>query len=321
MISLSRLALAAVAILFGIYHALLGFLVLSEYQNPIFATVGLIVYIAALLLATLDKSGLKMRPVSAAIVLIVSISLPQLIFAALGEVRQGSYATWHIAAIGTLLAIVIIRKFEPLAWVALFITAIEVIQWGGPDVIFNSGLVGALLLVATAQAASWALSSSSASAEAFRKRALAIDTATAASSAARTERTQRLNQTLNEVLPLLEKISDSKGNLTKAEKLKAQLTEAELRDQIRGRNLLSIDVVSETRNARMRGIEVQLLDDGGLDDLSQEDRKPYLWEVASRLKGVKAGKVVVRAARGDSWRVSMAAIRKESDSPDLFIRI
>jgi signal transduction histidine kinase len=320
-ISLSRLALAAVAILFGIYHALLGFLVLSEYQNPIFATVGLIVYIAALLLATLDKSGLKMRPVSAAIVLIVSISLPQLIFAALGEVRQGSYATWHIAAIGTLLAIVIIRKFEPLAWVALFITAIEVIQWGGPDVIFNSGLVGALLLVATAQAASWALSSSSASAEAFRKRALAIDTATAASSAARTERTQRLNQTLNEVLPLLEKISDSKGNLTKAEKLKAQLTEAELRDQIRGRNLLSIDVVSETRNARMRGIEVQLLDDGGLDDLSQEDRKPYLWEVASRLKGVKAGKVVVRAARGDSWRVSMAAIRKESDSPDLFIRI
>jgi hypothetical protein len=320
-ISLSRLALAAVAILFGIYHALLGFLVLSEYQNPIFATVGLIVYIAALLLATLDKSGLKMRPVSAAIVLIVSISLPQLIFAALGEVRQGSYATWHIAAIGTLLAIVIIRKFEALAWIALFITAIEVIQWGGPDVIFNSGLVGALLLVATAQAASWALSSSSASAEAFRKRALAIDTATAASSAARTERTQRLNQTLNEVLPLLEKISDSKGNLTKAEKLKAQLTEAELRDQIRGRNLLSIDVVSETRNARMRGIEVQLLDDGGLDDLSQEDRKPYLWEVASRLKGVKAGKVVVRAARGDSWRVSMAAIRKESDSPDLFIRI
>jgi len=320
-ISLSRLALAAVAILFGIYHALLGFLVLSEYQNPIFATVGLIVYMAALLLATVDKGGLKMRPVSAALVLIVSISLPQLIFAALGEVRQGSYATWHIAAIGTLLAIVIIRKFEPLAWVALFITAIEVIQWGGPDVIFNSGLVGALLLVATAQAASWALSSSSASAEAFRKRALAIDTATAASSAARTERTQRLNQTLNEVLPLLEKISDSKGNLTKAEKLKAQLTEAELRDQIRGRNLLSIDVVSETRNARMRGIEVQLLDDGGLDDLSQEDRKPYLWEVASRLKGVKAGKVVVRAARGDSWRVSMAAIRKESDSPDLFIRI
>ena len=321
MISLPRLALSAVAILLGLYHALLGFLFLGEYQNPIFAIVGLIVYIAALLLATLDKSGLKMRPVSAAIVLIVSISLPQLIFAALGEVRQGSYATWHIAAIGTLLAIVTIRKFEALAWIALSITTIEVIEWGGPSVTFNSGIVGALLLVATAQAASWALGSSSKSAEEFRRRALALDTATAASSAARIERAQRLNQTLKEALPLLEKISDSKGNLNEAERLKAQLTEAELRDQIRGRSLLSADVVSETRNARMRGIEVQLLDDGGLDDLSQEDRTPYLLEVASRLKGVKSGKVVVRAAKGDSWRVSMAAIRKESDSPDLFIRI
>lgn len=321
MIRLSRLALAAVAILFGLYHALLGFLFLGEYQNPAFAIVGLIAYLSALLLATFDKSGLKMRAVSAAIVLIVSISLPQLIFAALGEVRQGSYTTWHIAAIGTLLAIVTIRKFAVLAWIALAVTSLQVIEWGGADVIFNSGLVGALLLVATAQAASWALGSSSKSAEEFRRRALAIDTATAASSAARTERTERLNQTLKKVLPLLEKISDSKGNLTKAERLKAQLTEAELRDQIRGRNLLSIDVVSETRNARMRGIEVQLLDDGGLDDLSQEDRTPYLWEVASRLKGVKAGKVVIRAAKGDSWRVSMAAIRKESDSPDLFIRI
>lgn len=321
MIRVPRLALAAVAILFGLYHALLGFLSLDEYQNPVYAVTGLFAYLAALFLAIFDRSGLKMRPVSAAIVLIVSISLSQLIFLALGEVRQGSYTTWHIAGIGTLLAIVTIRKFEPVAWIGLAITTLEVILWGGPDVIFNSGLVGAFLFVAAAQAASWALGSSSKSAEEFQGRALAIDTATAASSAARAERTRRLNQTLKGVLPLLEKISDSQGKLTKAERLAARLTEAELRDQIRGRSLLSLDVVSETRNARMRGIEVQLLDDGGLDDLSQEDRTPYLWEVASRLREVKAGKVVIRAAKGDSWRVSMAAIRKESDSPDLFIRI
>ena len=122
-------------------------------------------------------------------------------------------------------------------------------------------------------------------------------------------------------MPLLESISESNGSLSKSDRVKAQLTEAELRDQIRGRNLLSMDVVSETRSARQRGIEVQLLDDGGLDDLTDQERVPYLWEIATRLKDVKAGKVVVRAAKGDSWRVSMAAIRKESDSPDLFIRI
>lgn len=321
MIRLSRLSLAAVALLFGVYHALLGLLFLGEYQNPDFAIAGLVLYLAALLLVTLDKPGLKMRPVTAVVALMVAVSLPQLVFAALGEVRQGSYTTWHIAAIGTLLAIVTVRQFELLAWIGFVIVSFEVLLWGGPDVIFNSGLVGAFLLVATTQAASWALGSSAKSAEAFRRRALAIDTATAASSAARTERTKRLNQTLKEALPLLEKIESSKGKLSTGEKQDAQLTEAELRDQIRGRNLLSMDVVSETRNARRRGIEVQLLDDGGLDDLTDQERTPYHWEIATRLRGVTAGKVVIRASRGDSWRVSMAAIRKESDSPDLFIRI
>lgn len=321
MIRLSRLALVSVALLFGLYHPLLGFLFLGEYQNPEFAVAGLISYLVALLVATLDKQGLRMRPWSVALVLLVSVSLPQLIFMALGEVREGSYTTWHIAAIGTLLAIVTVRQFELVAWIGMAIVVAEVLVWGGPDVIFNSGLVGAFLLVATTQAASWALGSSTKSAEEFRRRALAIDTATAASTAARTERTQRLNQTLKEVLPLLEKISNSKGNLSASERVRAQLTEAELRDQIRGRNLLSSDVVSETRRARERGIEVQLLDDGGLDDLAERDRAPYLWEIATKLREVKAGKVVIRAARGDSWRVSMAAIRKESDSPDLFIRI
>jgi hypothetical protein len=47
-IRLSRLALAAVAILFGLYHALLGFLFLGEYQNPAYAIVGLVAYLAAL---------------------------------------------------------------------------------------------------------------------------------------------------------------------------------------------------------------------------------------------------------------------------------
>ena len=321
MLSLSRISLAAVAMLFGLYHALLGFLFLDEYQEPSFAIAGLIAYVLALSVAVLDKPGLRMRIVSATLIFIVSILLPQLVFLALGEVRQGSYTTWHIAAIGTLLAIVTVRQYPPLAWLGMAIVGLEVLAWGGLDVLFNSGLVGAFLLVSTAQAASWAMVSSTKSAEEFRRRALAIDTATAASTAARNERTKRLTQTLNEVLPLLESIAYSEGDLPPEQRLDARHTEAELRDQIRGRNLLSPDVVAETRKARRRGIEVQLLDDGGLDELSEADREPILREVASRLKEVMAGKVVIRAAKGESWRVSMAAIRKEANSPDLFIRI
>jgi len=76
---------------------------------------------------------------AAALVLLVSILLPQLIFVALDEVREGSYTTWHIAAIGTLLAIVTVRKFELVAWIGMAITVVEVLIWGGPDVILFPG--------------------------------------------------------------------------------------------------------------------------------------------------------------------------------------
>jgi hypothetical protein len=320
-LSISRLAITTVTILFGLYHAFLGLLFLDEYQAPSFAIVGLVGYVAALVLALIDRPGLMMRPTSAAIVLLVTIVLPQLVFLALGEVRQGSYTTWHIAGIGTLLAIVAIRKFELVAWIGLVVIFAQVLVWGGAEVFFNSGLVGAFLLVATAQTASWAMTSSSNSAAEFRKRALQIDTATAASTAARKERNSRLNETLKRALPLLEKISQSNGELSQQDRDLASITEAELRDQIRGRNLLSGEVLTETRAARQRGVEVQLLDDGGLDGLSDEERTAYHWEIARRLREVKAGKVVIRAATGNAWRVSMAAIRKDSDSPDLFVRI
>ena len=44
--------------------------------------------------------------------------MPHLVFEALGEVRQGSYATWHVAAVATLLAIasVLTRRLFVLDW-------------------------------------------------------------------------------------------------------------------------------------------------------------------------------------------------------------
>ncbi|PWL20091.1 MAG: hypothetical protein DCO81_00110 [Candidatus Aquiluna sp. XM-24bin5] len=321
MISVSRLLLSAVAILFGLYHPLLGYLYLDQYAVPGLAVAGIALYLLTLLLVTLNNPGLKMRPSSAVVAFVAIIVLPQMIFSALGDVRQESYTTWHIAAIGTVLAIMTVRQFELLAWFGFVIVTFQVLLWGGVEVIFNSGLVGAFLLVATAQTASFVLATSGREAAEFRSRALEIDTATAASTAARAERTTRVKETLKQALPLLEKIRASQGELSDDDKSLARLTEAELRDQIRGRNLVSREVVAATRSARASGVEVQLLDDGGLDDLSIEDREKYYAEIVRALKKVKLGKIVIRAARGETWRVSMAAIRKDSDSPDLFIRI
>lgn len=321
MLRLSRWQLGAMAMGYGLYHAFLGLVSLGEYREPMLVYWALLIYLLTLIAIVIDKPGLKLRPLTAFVAVAIALVIPLLVFDALGEVRQSSYATWHIAAVGTVLAIVAIRQFPKAAWMGTVVVTLEVLQWGGTDVIFNSGLIGTWVLVSVGHAASIALQNSERSAAEFRNRAFSLDTAAAASSAARAERTQRLRETLSEVLPLMRKIVRSAGELSEKDRVAALLKESELRDQIRGRNLLTEDVVKATRAARRRGVEVQLLDDGGLDDLDARSRLPYLQEVAQRLAKIKAGKVVVRASQGDGWRVTMAAIRKEADRPDLFIRL
>ena len=321
MINLKRSSLALIAIAFGFYHGLLGIFSLSEYQDPSLAVVAIAVYFITLVILTLDKRGIRMHIRSALLSIIATIVVSQLVYAALDEVRESSYATWHVGAISTLLAIVAIRQFPILAWLGFLLLAGQLFAWGGLQVAFNSGLIGGLVLVAVAQAAYWAIVSSANAAVEFRIRAVQTDSAVAAASAARAERKNRLQETLATALPLLEKIEKQHGNLSDSDRTEAALLEAQLRDQIRGRALLSSEVISATRSARTRGVEVQLLDDGGLDDLTEQERHKYLTEVSERLAQVTAGKVVIRASIGDGWRVTMAAIQKDSDRPDLFIRL
>lgn len=318
---LPRLGLSLAALSFGFYHFFLGLISLPEYQDARMAAVASIIYLLALVASVIDFPGLKMRPITALLVMFAVVVLPHLVFEALGEVRQGSYTTWHVAGVATLLSILSVRRYQLFAWLGFGVLTFEILMWGGTDVILNSGLVGAFLLVLVAQASSWALQSSAEAAERFSNRALEIEAATEASSAARIERQNRIDSTLAEVRPLLEKIAKKRGKLSTQDRALAIITEAELRDQIRGRNLVSPEVSLAVRAARERGIEVQLLDDGGLDDVDSAERSRYHSEIANRIAQVQAGKVVIRASQGESWRLTIAALRKEEDRPDLFIRL
>ena len=319
MISLNRASLALIAIAFGFYHGLLGIFSLAEYKNQTLAVAALAIYFFTLIVLTLDKRGIRMHVASALLSILTTVAVSQLIYASLAGVREGSYTTWHVGALSTLLAIVAIRQYPAIAWIGFLLLAGQLFAWGGLQVAFNTGLIGGLLLVAVAQAAYWAIVSSANAAVEFRIRAVKTDSAVAAASAARVEKMQRLQETLNTALPLLEKIKQQAGDLSAADRKEAALMEAQLRDQIRGRALLSPAVIEATRSARSRGVEVQLLDDGGLDDLSGSEREKYLSEISDRLSQVTAGKVVIRASIGEGWRVTMAAIQKDSDRPDLFL--
>lgn len=321
MIAFSSRALQFFAGTFGLYHAVLGLLNLNSYQFPMLIWFSILFYLGALTTSVLYWKDIKLPSWVATINLVVAIVLPLVVTAAIGNFRPTSYTTWHIAAIGTLLAITAVRGQKVVAWVGITFLILEVLAWGGTAVLFNTGLIGAVLLVLGAQAASRALDQSEDLASQFRELALATEAATAAKSAARVEREQRINATLAGVLPQLEKIVESGGKLNSVEKKTALLTEAELRDQIRGRNLSHPKLFEQTRLARARGVEVQLLDDGGIDELEQSEIDALFERVANELSKIETGRVVIRSVAGEEWRLTIAAIRKGAEKPDLFLRL
>jgi hypothetical protein len=321
LISFSSHALQLFAGTFGVYHAVLGVLNIASYQNPVLVWLAILFYIVALVTSVLYWKRIALPSWIASLNLVVAVLLPLMVSAGLGDFSPTPYTTWHVAAVGTLLAITAVRGQNAVAWIGIAVLVLEVIAWGGTAVIFNSGLVGAVLLLLGAQAVSRALGQSERLATQFRERAMATEAATAAKSAARIERERRVNATLAGVLPQLQNIVSKSGKLTDTERKIALLTEAELRDQIRGRNLVHKELTEQARLARTRGVEVQLLDDGGLDELDPIELDQLLNRVARELSQIQSGRVVIRSVAGEDWRLTMAAIRKGADQPDLFLRL
>lgn len=321
MIQLPRVALRFFALAFGVYHGVLGLLSLGFYRFPGLAVTAVVLYILALFAAVFSFPGLKLREYLSWLVLAVGIYVPFLVSGAHGGIAPQGYSTWHIAGVATLMGVITVRQHAIMGWTGVSILIAQTLLWGGPELWFNSGVSGAFLLVLAAQAASTLLSSSSIAAREFLEKSIITSAQTAATSAANEERQRRIQETLANSLPVLEQIVRKGGALNKAQRAEAALTEIELRDQIRGRSLQHPALNQAVRAARGRGVQVQLLDDGGLDGLSEGERDALLTRVASELKSVKQGKVFIRAVLGDGWRLTVAAVVQDQEKPQLFLRL
>jgi hypothetical protein len=321
LISLSRVLISAAALAFGLFHAAIGFAVLGRYDRVDLPIIALMLYLTAVLLAVFVGAEVRLSAPIAWLVTALILGVPTLVNLSLANYVPNSYTTWYVSGIGTLMGILAVRQAQLPAIVGFAALVVQLFIFGGLNSVFTSGLIGALLMVLTGFASALIIASAVTEAERYQGRASQTLAATAARSAIRTERKARLRQNLRGALPLLESIVNSEGRLSETEKLEARLLEAELRDGIRGRSLTHPDLVQAVRSLRRRGVEVQLVDDGGLEDLSAAEVEALTSEVVRLLTDVKEGKVVVRAVRGESWRITVAALRKESAIPDLFVRL
>lgn len=321
MIPLPRAAIVIFSLAFGVYHGILGLLNIDHYDKPWFVFAAVFLYLTALLVSLTDSPGLKLKNYKAAFSLIAAMLSPLAIAAATRADHVDNHTTWHVAGIATLMAIIALRQHLVMAWVGVSIMAVQVLTWGGIEMLFNAGIFGALMLVAAAHAASIILATTSRAVIEFREQALETTAATAARTAARNERQVRVEKALEVALPFLNKIENLEGKLSEVEKRQALGLEAQLRDQIRGRHFDSPELLVEISAARERGVEVQVLDDGGLELLEESQRERILSEVATHVSKVETGKLVLRSVADEKWVVTVTASQPGAEVPDLFVRI
>jgi hypothetical protein len=119
---------------------------------------------------------------------------------------------------------------------------------------------------------------------------------------------------------MLKTIEAKNGKLTDSEKSEARLLEAALRDEIRGRELINDEVRSAARAARKRGVEVVILDEGGVDQMSPAEKSEILGKVCASINEVEQGRITLRAPVGEAWRVTLVATRPGVAKPDVWLK-
>ena len=320
MIRVPRWLVSTLSALFSIFHAVLGYAAVTEYKNPTQGVIAVSLYLLAVIATAAFYRGLKI-PISQALInLAVSIFVPYLINLNLEPEQASAHSTWYVIGIATLLAGTAVRQQVAVAWIGIVILALQEILWAGFLLGWQTGLAGALMLVFAGHAISKGIENAAKSALLYTQQALENETQLVVSQVAAAERKQRLELALSGAKAMLELIESRNGELKDFEKNEARLLEASLRDEIRGRELMNDEVRAATRAARERGIEVAILDEGGLDQMSISDKNEILSKACVAINYVEQGRITLRAPIGEAWRVTLVATKPGVAKPDVWLK-
>ena len=296
--------------------AVIGF---DRYSNEMLAAIAILFFVAAALFSVFYYRTRKMPVLLAGVNLSVAVIIPLLIQRSIQLASVDSQSSWYVSGVGALLAITAIRGQQPFSWIGASVLSAQVLVWGGVGALFNTGLAGALALVFAANALSYALARIEFETKSYLDRTIEAEAAAAIESAVLAERSRRMTGTLRLSYPLLEKIT--RGQIDEDLRLEAKLLEAELRDGIRGRDLIDANLQEAIRAARLRGIDVTVLDDGGLVALPENDRATIRQRFSAELDQISSGRVTIRATRRGKINATFVASRPGTSEPDVFLKL
>ncbi|THG36412.1 hypothetical protein E6C70_00330 [Glaciibacter flavus] len=294
MIGVPRIIVVALAAAFSAYHVVLG---LASLATPSMAgpvIVAMVLYATATTLSLVPGRARLLPTWIAAVDLAVAVVMPLLVCAVLQPDADNGYATWYVAAVGTLMTIVAVRGRFVIAWVGVGFLTVQSLVWAGLGSFATLGVIGSLVWVAVAQVTTVTTARAARDTAAFAVAEREASELQAAQDAHLVERQVRLESTTRIAAPMLRRIVDSRGTLDAAGREECRQLEAAIRDEIRGRMLLDDGVREAVRAARMRGAAVTLLDEGGLDDLDDTSRTRVLDSLSQAISSTDAERIIVR---------------------------
>lgn len=318
MIVVPRLLLILLTAAISAYHIVLGVYTLGTPQSPWPVVVSMVLYAVATTLSLWPGRRQRMPAWLAAGDGAVSVVMLILVLTQLDPRTDNGYATWPIAAVGTLMTIVVVRQRAWFAWSGVVVLALTVLVWADDPVALTTlGVVGSAVFVGVGQAATRAVGLSARDARLYERAARRAVEWHAREEAERSERGDRVRMMTTVATPLLERIVATGGVLDEDERAECLRLEAALRDEIRGRRLLDDEVRRVVSAARQRGAEVSLLDEGGIDELPDADRARIMAEIAEHIGGSEADRIVVRTgAVDDDVAVTVVGLSRRPDEEE-----
>ncbi|HEU4808702.1 MAG TPA: hypothetical protein VFT01_10600 [Homoserinimonas sp.] len=342
MITVPRYVIVALAAVFSVYHLLLGTLSINAGSSPALYLLAMVLYAAATVLSLLPSNRRRMQWWLAALNVAVAVAVPILVTSQLGSgidyVPGSDRSTWYVAAVGTLMVITSARRRHLFAWVGVASLVVQTAMWAGPEALASLGVVGSVLWVGVSHALSRSLDKAGRDARTYALAEREAAEWRAAQEAHLFERQFRLEQTSRMALPMLRHIVEVAGDLTVGQRRECLYLEGAIRDEIRGRKLLNDRVREQVMVARRRGKVVNLLDEGGVDDLEDAELERVHNELARAIRDTSANLIIARTVpegsdvavtvvglsatgEGEARALGSEAAEDDEDRVDLWLEI